>query len=89
MSHHPSTFARIEQDAQHHDQVPAQAAREDKCKEAEEIIEPAVMRDVVNGQEDFSIQGIQWLHTFQYGLAQVFSLLWMSSKHPTHHPDLG
>ena len=77
MAHHPSTFARIEQDGQHHDQVPAQTAREDKRKEAEETIEPAVMREVVDGQEDLSIQGIQWLHAFQHGLAQVFSLLWM------------
>jgi len=35
------------------------------------------MQEVVNGQKDLSVQGIQWLHAFQHGLAQVFALFWM------------
>ena len=43
---------------------PAQAAREDKGKEAKKAVKPVVMREVVDRQENLRIQGIHWMHSF-------------------------
>ena len=77
MAQCPYALALIDQNGQHHQDVPAKPSAEGKREEAEEAVEPAVMRQLVEGQEQLSIQCVQWLHAFKHGLTQVFSLLWM------------